>query len=87
MGVQVTSGVHDISVDWLSGVVFESPVRSGLLPFFGKTGTETSPSKSKTLKRPDRTGEDWSMLVFCGSFWSKTGPRTGLGYLFIIYYK
>ena len=29
-------------------LVLESLVYSGLLPFFGKTGTETSPSKLKT---------------------------------------
>ena len=59
--------------------MFESPVQSSLLPFFGKTGTKTSPSKSKTLKRPDRTGP-------CRSFVVLSSPRLVLGPVLGIYF-
>jgi hypothetical protein len=51
-----------------SHIVFKSPVQSGLLPIFGRTGTETSPRSSRNRKKPDWTAEDWSFAVFCGFF-------------------
>ena len=58
--------------------MLESSVRSSLLPFLGKTGTGTSPSKSKTFKKPDWTNEDRSRLVFCSFFrsWDWSEPVT-----------
>ena len=47
-------------------LVFGSPVRSGLLPIFGRTETETGPHLFQTGKRPDWTAEDRSFAVFCG---------------------
>ncbi len=52
---------------WLK-LVLESSVRSGFLPFFGKTGTETGLSRSEILKKPDQTDEDRSQSVLYGFF-------------------
>ena len=51
-------------------VVFESPVRFGLLPIFGKTETKTGPHLSQTGKRPNWTAKDWSFAVFYRLFQS-----------------
>ena len=44
-------------------LVFESPVRSGLLPIFRRTETETGPPLFKIVKRPDWTTIDRSFAV------------------------
>ena len=49
-------------------LVFESPVRSGLLPSRAWTETETGLRKSRYLKRPDRTAKDRSSVVGLGLF-------------------
>jgi len=46
--------------------VFESPVRSGLLPREAWTETETGPRKSRNRKRLDRTAKDRSAVVGLG---------------------
>jgi hypothetical protein len=52
-------------------LVFAGPVRSGLLPKFGKTETETGPGQSQDCKKPMKTDIDWFMLVLGGSATNK----------------
>ena len=49
-----------------SRVVFEGPVKSGLLAKIGLTGTLTGLPKFTRLEKPDRTDRDRLQSVFCG---------------------
>ena len=60
-------------------LVFESPVRSGLLPSRAWTETETGLCKLKTCKRPDRTAKDRSTVVGLGLFAVTRPVLTGYG--------
>jgi len=59
--------------------VFESPVRSGLLPLRAWTETETGPHKSRNHKRPDRTAKDRSTVVGLGLLAVTRPVLTGSG--------
>ena len=48
--------------------MFESPVRSGLLPLRAWTETETGPQKSGNCKKLDQTAKDQSKGVGLGLF-------------------
>ena len=61
------------------GLVFESPVQSGLLPSRAWTETKTSLRKLKTCKRPDRTAKDRSTVVGLGLFAVTRPVLTGYG--------
>jgi hypothetical protein len=61
-GQQEHSGLKNAAVV----VVFAGPVRSGLLPKFGKTETETGPGQSQDCKK---TNEDQHRPVYVGLGW------------------
>jgi hypothetical protein len=64
---------------YLQILVFESPVRSGLLPLRARTETETGPQKSGNCKKPDRTAKDRSKGVGLGLFAVTRLVLTGYG--------